>query len=83
MNNLFKSTFHEYEKIVNGKHKYLKYGVKFVDYYTDFYQENAGLSYLANLGLIPKPKEVRIKFCENGPELKLTHFKTFHINTSV
>jgi hypothetical protein len=83
MNRLFKLTFLEYKKILEGQHKFITKGVKYVDYYTDFYQDRAGLSYLSSLGLIPPPKEVKVKFSDNSPELKLSHFKTLHINTSV
>lgn len=96
MNELFRYSFSEYQQIYQGKHKFIKYGIKEVDYYTDFYQEGAGLSYLANLGIIPKGKEVELslegladsnnKFTNEdkelaGPKRKLFHFKTFNVNT--
>jgi hypothetical protein len=83
MNRLFKFTFLEYKKILDGRHKFITKGVKYVDYYTDYYQEGAGLSYLSGIGLIPKPVDKIVKFSDNGPELNVTHFKTLHINTSV
>jgi hypothetical protein len=81
VNEYFKITFAEYQQILQGKHKFIKYGVREVDYYTDYYQENAGLSYLANIGLIPKPKKVILKLGD-APERELFHFKTFNISTS-
>jgi hypothetical protein len=82
INNLFKHSFLEYRKIAQGGHKYIKNGVKEVDYYTDFFQEGAGLSYLANIGLIPQVKHVRLKLgdCESR---ELWHFKTYHVVTTV
>jgi hypothetical protein len=83
MNKLFKSTFYEYEKVMAGTHKFMTKGVRYIDYYTDFYQENAGLDYLGRIGLLPKAEKVKIKFSKNAPELEMTRFKTIHINTSV
>lgn len=80
VNELFKYSFLEYKEIINGTHKYIKYGVKEVDYYTDFYQENAGLSFLSNLGIIPKMQKVKLKLGETK-ERELYHFKTFNIST--
>lgn len=85
MNYYFKHTFLEYIDIVKGKHKFIRYGVKEVDYYTDFYQEGAGLDHIANLGLIPKAKQVKVKVDGNhsSPVFDLHHFKTFQVNTTV
>jgi D-amino-acid oxidase len=90
MNNYFLLTFYTYREIAKGHHKYIKYGIREVDFYTDFYQTNFGLSYLANIGEINKPEKVRVIF-ENNKEQRdgldnsfiLNHFNTFHINTTV
>jgi hypothetical protein len=79
-NELFKYSFIEYQDIVKGSHKFIKYGVKEVDYYTDFYQEGAGLSYLSNLGIIPKNSKVLLNLGNAEPR-ELDHFKTFNIST--
>jgi D-amino-acid oxidase len=82
MNELFKFTFQEYQEIAKGKHKFIKYGVREVDYLTDFFQDNAGLNYLSNIGMIPKMKKVKVKFGEKNPTVReLYHFKTYHVVT--
>jgi len=84
LNDIFTTTFSEYKKIYDNKHEILSKGVKFVDYYTDFYEEGIGLSYLANVGLIPKIKKVNLKIETNkNLTLNLFHYKTFHIVTRV
>lgn len=84
MNKLFKTTFEEYRKIETGKHEFINSGVKEVDYYTDYYQENAGLHYLAELGLIPKFQRVILQLGEKEEtNRELFHFRTYHVSTYV
>jgi len=82
LNEIFTKTFLEYKKIYEKNHEILSEGVKYVDYYTDFYEEGVGLSHLAQLGLIPKIQKVDLKIETNlNLEINLYHLKTFHIIT--
>ena len=84
MNQHFKHTFYEYQAIVEGKHKFLNQNsVISIDYYTDFYDEESGLGYLATLGLIPKGESVVLKMKSTNNKFNMTHFKTFHIVTDI
>jgi D-amino-acid oxidase len=80
VNELFKHTFKEYQQIVKGSHKFIKYGIKEVDYYTDYSQEGAGLNFLADLGIIAKGKKVILKLGNSEPR-ELYHFRTFNVST--
>lgn len=82
MNEMFRHTFIEYQQIVKGEHKFIKYGLKEVDYYTDFYQEGAGLPHLAELKIIPPCKKVILQL-DGAKPMQLFHFKTFHIVPNV
>ena len=80
LNDIFTASFIEYKKIVEKKHEILSEGVKFVDYFTDFYEEGSGLSYLSNNNYIPQMEKVKLNLSDNKNNLlDLFHFKTFHI----
>ena len=82
MNQLFKFTYLTYRSIAEGSHPFIKTGVKEVDYYTDFYQENAGLHYLSMIGLIPQPQRVILQLGDKEEtKRELIHFKTYHVST--
>lgn len=82
LNEIFVQTFNEYKLIYEKKHEILSKGVKFVDYYTDFYEEGVGLSHLANIGLIPKITKVNLSIETNkNLKMNLFHCKTIHIVT--
>jgi hypothetical protein len=84
MNKLFEFTVNTYKSIANGTHKFIKGGVKEVDYYTDFYQEHAGLHYLTEIGMFPKLKKVILQIGDNeATKRELYHFKTYHVSTYV
>ena len=83
MNEHFKHTYFEYKNIIEGQHPFIKYGVVEIDFYSDFYEENVGLSYLANLGLVQKPEKVILKIKKTDNRFNMTHFRTYHIITTL
>ncbi len=84
MNDIFLESFNEYKKIIEKKHEIISDGVKYVDYFTDFYEEGMGLSYLANEGLIPPIKKIKLQIETNkNLNMDLYHIKTIHIVTSI
>lgn len=84
LNELFLTSFYEYQKIAEKTHNILSEGVKMVDYFTDFFAEGIGLPYLSDVGLIPKMRSITLEIEGNkSQKLNLYYFKTFHIITGI
>jgi len=82
MNKIFYETFIEYKKIYENNHEILNKGIRFVDYFTDEFNDKMGISYIEHKGLIPKVNKVFLEFDTNkNLKLPVYHFKTFHIVT--
>jgi hypothetical protein len=81
LNKMFLESFLEYKKIFENRHEFISKGVRYVDYLSDTYKENNGLSYLANRGLIPIIEKGFLQFEKNKSKTPVFKAKTFHIIT--
>lgn len=79
LNNLLIETFKVYQEIINNKHKYIKRGVRYVDFYTNHVRKNVSLDYLSSVGIIPKPKKVNIQIHGTSYDLSRKYLD-FEIN---
>lgn len=80
-NRLFEQSYKEYLEILNGTHKFIKKGIKPIEFFTnERHQVILGLDYLVLKGIIPKPDFV--KLCLNDKnEFDMRRYKTLHVIT--